>query len=277
MTFPAARSSSSIPRGFRHLLLLSGIACLAVVGCNGSSIESTLSEAESRLQQHEADAAIRMCNKALQTQSDSAKALRLRAQAFLQRNKRGDSKRAVDDLTLVLEFNEDDQDALYHRGVANMKRQAHSAAIEDFSALLKRSPRNLEALLNRAEAHLLLAEHELAVADCNAALAVDKDSASAYVLRGRANLANDDAAAAESDLSTALSTDNRCAAAYWYRAMARASQGRDEDAQQDRDRAADLDRRFAAMNSRFREKLVEGLDQKANSSLISPLKVDIDR
>ena len=278
MSLSVSRAPHSRPpllHRLSHFLLASGL--LITCGCD-NSLQRTLTEAQSLLQQNNADAAIRLCDTALQSQPNSIELMLLRAQARLQRDDRGDSQQAIDDLSLILKLDEKNQQARYYRGMAHMRRQAYSAAVSDLDVVLEHSPQHLEALLLRAEANFNISRHQLVIADCDSAIEIADDSAASYLLRGRARLSSNDAAGAETDFTKALELDSGNAAAHWYRAIAFVALGRSDEAKRDRNRAADLDRRFSILNSEFRENLVEGLggDQGKNQTF-SPLKIEIDR
>jgi len=149
---------------------------------------------------------------------------------------------AIEDLTVVLEFNEKDMEALENRGLALTALANYKLAIKDFDTAIELNPWFADAYHERCWARALYGHHlddalhdcsqalvikpndpaildtrcfvkfrgqayDRAIADCTAALAADPKRASSLYIRGLAKLKMNDAAGGNADIAAAKAID----------------------------------------------------------------------
>jgi tetratricopeptide (TPR) repeat protein len=152
--------------------------------------------------------------------------------------------RAIEDLSLLLQFEPSSSEAYFDRGLLLQRADRHDAALADFDSALRWSPPYWEAHFNRAQVHLARGDRDAACRDYERVLVLNPgqiDSrAHAHCLRGLDALEARDFASAERQFSLSIEADPNLADAWANRATIRFRQGEPEAALHDLDHALTL-------------------------------------
>ena len=131
----------------------------------------------------------------------------------------------IKSLTLKLNDNPDDANALYRRGQVYASKGAYSLAINDFSDSLRVNSKDVEAYNNRCWARTVIGDLQAALKDCNEALRLRPSFVDALDSRGLLNLKSGQAKNAISDFDAALKINPRLTSSLYGRGLARQRSG----------------------------------------------------
>jgi len=125
--------------------------------------------------------AIDILSKAIELQSEEAKAFRVRGDIFYDIEKYDE---AIEDYTKAIELKPDDASVFYNRGIAYDDIKEYDKAIEDYTKSIELKPEDEGAYNNRGIAYRNTEEYEKAMEDYNKAIELKPDYAKAYNNRG---------------------------------------------------------------------------------------------
>jgi hypothetical protein len=131
----------------------------------------------------------------------------------------------IKSLTLKLNDNPDDANALYRRGQVYASKGAYSLAINDFSDSLRLNSKDVEAYNNRCWARTVIGDLQAALKDCNEALRLRPSFVDALDSRGLLNLKNGQAKNAIADFDAALKINPRLTSSLYGRGLAKQRNG----------------------------------------------------
>jgi hypothetical protein len=131
----------------------------------------------------------------------------------------------IKSLTLKLNDNPDDANALYRRGQVYASKGAYSLAINDFSDSLRLNSKDVEAYNNRCWARTVIGDLQAALKDCNEALRLRPSFVDALDSRGLLNLKSGQAKNAITDFDAALKINPRLTSSLYGRGLAKQRNG----------------------------------------------------
>lgn len=98
----------------------------------------------------------------------------------------GNYKSAIDNYSLAIQCNPQDEIAYVNRGIARVVIAEYEAAIEDLNQTLQINPQNAQAYAERGLARAMIGENETAIEDCSHAIQLNPEYYRAYYGRGAA-------------------------------------------------------------------------------------------
>jgi tetratricopeptide (TPR) repeat protein len=98
----------------------------------------------------------------------------------------GNYKSAIDNYSLAIQCNPQDEVAYINRGIARVVIAEYEAAIEDLNQTLQINPQNAQAYAERGLARAMIGENEAAIEDCSRAIELNPHYYRAYYGRGAA-------------------------------------------------------------------------------------------
>jgi Caspase domain/Tetratricopeptide repeat len=147
----------------------------------------------------------------------------------------------IKSLTLKLNDNPDDANALYRRGQVYASKGAYSLAINDFSDSLRINSKDVEAYNNRCWARTVIGDLQAALKDCNEALRLRPSFVDALDSRGLLNLKSGQTKNAISDFDAALRINPRLTSSLYGRGLAKQRNGSTSDGEVDISNAKAMD------------------------------------
>ncbi len=131
----------------------------------------------------------------------------------------------IKSLTLKLNDNPNDANALYRRGQVYASKGAYSLAINDFSDSLRLNSKDVEAYNNRCWARTVIGDLQAALKDCNEALRLKPSFVDALDSRGLLNLKSGQDKNAIADFDAALKINPRLTSSLYGRGLAKQRSG----------------------------------------------------
>jgi hypothetical protein len=131
----------------------------------------------------------------------------------------------IKNLTLKLNDNPDDANALYRRGQVYASKGAYDLAIKDFNDSLRLNPKDVEAYNNRCWARTVIGDLQSALKDCNEALRLRPNFVDALDSRGLVNLKSGQTKNAIADFDAALKINPRLTSSLYGRGLAKKRNG----------------------------------------------------
>jgi hypothetical protein len=131
----------------------------------------------------------------------------------------------IKNLTLKLNDNPDDANALYRRGQVYASKGAYDLAIRDFNDSLRLNPKDVEAYNNRCWARTVIGDLQAALKDCNEALRLRPNFVDALDSRGLVNLKSGQTKNAIADFDAALKINPRLTSSLYGRGLAKKRNG----------------------------------------------------
>jgi hypothetical protein len=131
----------------------------------------------------------------------------------------------IKSLTLKLNDNPDDANALYRRGQVYASKGAYNLAIKDFDDSIRLNPKDVEAFNNRCWARTVVGDLQAALKDCNEALRLRPNFVDALDSRGLVNLKSGMAKNAIADFDAALKINPRLTSSLYGRGLAKQRNG----------------------------------------------------
>jgi hypothetical protein len=131
----------------------------------------------------------------------------------------------IKSLTLKLNDNPNDANALYRRGQVYASKGAYSLAINDFSDSLRLNSKDVEAYNNRCWARTVIGDLQAALKDCNEALRLKPSFVDALDSRGLLNLKSGQTKNAIADFDAALKINPRLTSSLYGRGLAKQRSG----------------------------------------------------
>lgn len=153
----------------------------------------------------------------------------------------GEHDKAFQDQNRVLEIDPEHAGALAARGMARAAQGDLQWALQDLDQACSLAPRSAPAFCQRARVYAELGQYGEALADFDRALELDPGLATAYLSRGDLYVTLDDHQQAVADYGRAIELQPKNAAAYYARGLARAAMREHRSAIEDFDRALELD------------------------------------
>jgi hypothetical protein len=131
----------------------------------------------------------------------------------------------IKSLTLKLNDNPNDANALYRRGQIYASKGAYSLAINDFSDSLRLNSKDVEAYNNRCWARTVIGDLQAALKDSNEALRLKPSFVDALDSRGLLNLKSGQTKNAIADFDAALKINPRLTSSLYGRGLAKQRSG----------------------------------------------------
>jgi hypothetical protein len=128
-------------------------------------------------------------------------------------------------LTLKLNDNPNDANALYRRGQVYASKGAYSLAVNDFSDSLRLNSKDVEAYNNRCWARTVIGDLQAALKDCNEALRLRPSFVDALDSRGLLNLKSGQTKNAIADFDAALKINPNLTSSLYGRGLAKLRNG----------------------------------------------------
>ena len=131
----------------------------------------------------------------------------------------------IKSLTVKIDANPDDINALYRRGQVYASKGAYNLAIKDFDDTIRLNPKDVEALNNRCWTRTVTGDLQGALKDCNEALRLRPNFVDALDSRGLVNLKAGMNKNALFDFDSALKINPRLTSSLYGRGLAKQRNG----------------------------------------------------
>ena len=131
----------------------------------------------------------------------------------------------IKSLTVKIDANPDDINALYRRGQVYASKGAYNLAIKDFDDTIRLNPKDVEALNNRCWTRTVTGDLQGALKDCNEALRLRPNFVDALDSRGLVNLKAGMNKNAITDFDAALKINPRLTSSLYGRGLAKQRTG----------------------------------------------------
>ena len=217
-------------------------------------------QAREALDRGDSDAAIDLCVKAIDLDSNCAEAYYNRGNAH---DEKEEYDLAIADYSKAIELDPGDAEAYYNRGNAHDEKEEYDLAIADYSKAIELAPDDAEAYYNRGNARDKKGEYDLAFADYSKAIDLDPGLAEAHNNRGNVYGMRREYDLAIADYSKAIELDPEDAGAYSNRGIVYGLKEEFDLALEDHDKAFELDPDNALVHNNL---VLEVLRQRAQEA-----------
>ena len=181
--------------------------------------------------------AISSYNKAIELDSEYAKAYNNRGSAYLQK---GDYDAAISDFDKAIKLNPKFTDAYNNRGYAYDDKGDYDQAIKDYDKAIELNPQYAATYYNRAIAYSNKGDNDQAIKDYDKVIELNPQDADAYINRGLAYSNKGDNDQAIKDYDKAIELNPQYVEAYNNRGLAYSNKGDNDQAIKDYDKAIGL-------------------------------------
>ena len=91
---------------------------------------------------------------------------------------------ALDDLSIAVELNPENAEALYLKGTINLDLEHYKDAVVDFTKVIIKNNENSKAYCQRGQCYYFLRKYNEALLDLDSAININPDNTEAYYFRG---------------------------------------------------------------------------------------------
>lgn len=220
------------------LSILLMLTTLAGCGNPSDSPLVALEKARILIDRGQADEAVPLISRAIDSLPQDAQARYLRGVAYESLNLQA---KALEDYSECLKLNPERTDALNNKAVVLARMERFEEAAAEFTKLLQLNPQDALAFRNRGLCRFDQQQYDLALADYNQAIELAPRAPANWFQRGNVFLEQERFDRAEADYSQAIELDPDFARAWMNRGVARYQDGRKAAAAEDLQMAQTLD------------------------------------